>query len=342
MTRNDLDTKLNFKTEKPDCKIIAIIPAYNEDRFIGSVILKTLQYVHEVIVVDDGSEDHTAEVAKFAGATVLKHQDNLGKGSALNTGLSFARDLNPDAVIVMDADGQHDPAEIPVLAKRVLDCRNKAKTCSWCEIHIQPEDGNVSQPLEQSDIIIGSRYLLNESQVPKHRIFGHRIFNWFTSIASGIASTDSQSGFRAFSPKALEVLNFSSEGFSVESEMQLIAREHNLKITEAPITVSYHEKPKRNVIQHGLAVINGLMRLTGQYRPLLFFGLPGMIILLAGLIWGWRVVDIYRQINVLAVGYAMISVMLSIIGLVTLTTGIILHSIRGLLLEMLRNKNHKD
>ena len=143
---------------------------------------------------------------------------------------------------------------------------------------------------QKSDVVIGSRYLQNKSQVPKHRIFGHRVFNWFTSLASGVGSTDSQSGFRAFSPKALEVLNFSSDGFSVESEMQLIAREHNLKITEAPITVVYKEEPKRNVIQHGLLVINGILRLTGQYRPLLFFGVPGLIILIAGLIWGWRVV----------------------------------------------------
>jgi glycosyltransferase involved in cell wall biosynthesis len=328
-----------------DCKVVAIIPAYNEDRFIGSMILKAFDYVHEIIVVDDGSKDQTGAVAKAAGARVVRHDKNMGKGIALNTGLEAARKLDPDAVVIVDADGQHDPTQIPALAKRVLDCSNCIDTCTWCQEYnradVEDDAQKALDSTQLADIVIGSRYLENKSKVPLSRILGHRVFNWITRFSSGIAATDSQSGFRAFSPKALNVLSFSSEGFSVESEMHLIAREYDLKIAEIPITVDYSEKPKRNVIQHGLFVLNGILRLTGQYRPLLFFGLPGLLILLIGFGWGWWVVDIFRRTSELAVGYAMISVLLSVTGLVLFSTGIILHSIRGLLIDFLNKEKYK-
>jgi glycosyltransferase involved in cell wall biosynthesis len=346
MAEKLVDPQRNSHKNKSGCNIVAIIPAYNEDRFIGSIVLKAFDYVHEVIVVDDGSKDQTGAVAEAAGARVVRHEKNMGKGIALNTGLEAARELSPDAVVILDADGQHDPAQIPTLAKRVLDCANCIDTCPWCQEHNRTDGKNdlqkATDAIQLADIVIGSRYLENKSKVPLHRILGHRVFNWITSFTSGIAATDSQSGFRAFSPKALDVLSFSSEGFSVESEMHLIAREYDLKIAETPITVDYQDKPKRNVIQHGLYVLNGILRLTGQYRPLLFFGLPGFFILLVGFGWGWWVVDIYRRTSELAVGYAMISVLLSITGLVLLSTGIILHSVRGLLIGMLRSDKNGE
>ena len=289
-------------------RVVVVIPAFNEDRFIGSVVIKVLKHPVTVIVVDDGSQDDTAAVAGAAGATVIRHDENLGKGAALNTGLGEARKQDPGAVVLLDADGQHIPEELGQLLSPLLE--NKA------------------------DLVLGSRYIRGVSVVPRHRIWGHWAFNWITRLGSGIGSTDSQSGFRALSPRALQVLSFSSRGFSVESEMQYIIREHDLRLVEVPITIQYVEKPKRNVIQHGLLVLNGILRLTGQYRPLLFFGVPGFFLLLAGFIWGWRVVDIYRHFQNLAVGYTMISLLLTIIGMVTLTTGIILHSMRGLLTEL--------
>jgi glycosyltransferase involved in cell wall biosynthesis len=298
-----------------DCRVVAIIPAYNEERFIGSVVLQVQEFANQVIVVDDGSADATARVAEAAGADVVRHCHNQGKGVALSSGFRRARELAPDVVITIDADGQHEAGEVNQVIAPIL--------------------------TGKADIVIGSRYLDDNSDVPLHRIWGHHAFNFLTNRVSGINVTDSQSGFRAFSPRALQAIafqsnGFSSNGFSVESEMQFLANDLGLKLQEVPITICYHDPPKRSVIRHGLMVLNGILRLTGQYRPLLFFGLPGLLVLLAGLIMGTWVVDIYQRSGTLAVGYALISVMFVITGTVAFSTGVTLHSVRGLLQDSLR------
>jgi len=294
-------------------KIVVVIPAYNEERFIGSVALKASKYAATVIVVDDGSCDATAEVAAASGAVVFRHTQNQGKGSALSSGFRLAQEYDPKVVVTLDADGQHLPEEIGQLVAPIL--------------------------AGQADIVVGSRYLNHASSVPRHRIWGHWAFNLLTRIGSGMSSTDSQSGFRAFSPAALEKGDFCSKGFSVESEMQFIANENGLRLVEVPITIRYTDKPKRPVVGHGLGVLNGVLRLVGQYRPLLFFGVPGFFLLLVGIGWGLLVVDIYSRAQTLAVGYAMVSVLLTIIGMLLLSTGIILHSVRGLLMDMLSKRS---
>lgn len=291
--------------------VVAVIPAYNEERFIGSVILRALKLVDKIIVVDDGSIDATAEIAQSAGAIVMQHDQNKGKGVALNTGFEYARQLEPELVITLDADGQHIPEEIVKLSAPIIDGK--------------------------ADIVVGSRYLEKTSKVPRHRIWGHHFFNVITGQASGVPLTDSQSGFRAFSKRALEAINFKSNGFSVECEMQFLASEQKLNIVEVPITIHYYDKPKRSVVVHGLTVLNGLLRLVGQYRPLLFLGVTGLILIAAGIGWAVPVIAIYRKSQFIPLGYFFISVALNLSGLFSLFTGIILHSVRGLLLDLLRS-----
>jgi len=334
---------------QPRCKVAVVVPAYNEDRLIGSVVIKARRFASDVIVVDDGSTDQTARVAAAAGAMVVSHPANQGKGAALNTGLQVAQALKPDAVVLVDGDGQHRAREIPLLAAAILCCT----ACDdGCQYYLDFLDNpararlarlaNGKSPGEQPDIVIGSRYLENRGQVPTHRRWGHRVFNWLTRGMAGVGATDSQSGFRVLSRRALDVLAFSSKGFSVESEMQFIAHEHGLRLAELPVKITYYEKPKRNVMRHGFAVLNGLLKLVGQYRPLLFFGFPGLLIILLGFAWGIWVVDIFLRTGGLAVGYAMISILLSMVGLVSFSTGIILHSVRGLLVEMLKKNGYLE
>ena len=293
-----------------DQVIVALIPAYNEERFIGSVVLKARCYTSQVIVVDDGSSDATAEIAEAAGAQVVRHNQNRGKGAALNTGLQIACQLGADVVVTFDADGQHLPEELPRVILPV--CNGEA------------------------DLVVGSRYIGTTSQVPLHRVWGHRLFNFLVNGLSGVALSDSQSGFRAFSRSAVQSLSFSSAGFSVESEMQMLARTHGLTVKEVPITIRYQDRPKRPVIHHGLMVLNGFLRQVGQHRPLLFFGGMGMLMMFVGLVWGVVVIDLFTQRHELAVGYALISIFLVIVGMIGCSTGIILHSIRAILLDWQR------
>jgi glycosyltransferase involved in cell wall biosynthesis len=295
----------------PRPRIVAVIPAYNEERCIGSVALQAQRYAESVIVVDDGSTDATADIAADAGAIVIRHQQNQGKGVALNTGFRAAHRMGAEVVVTLDADGQHRPEELAAVVAPVLN--------------------------GEADIVVGSRYLADRSNVPPVRILGHRIFNFITNRSSGVSVTDSQSGFRAFSINALKTLYFSSRGFSVESEMQFLARDHALKVTEVPIGIVYHqEPPKRNVLIHGLGVLNGILRLIGQHRPLLFLCVPGFIIFLLGTIMGLRVIEIYHSSQELATGYALITLLFTVTGLLTVYTGVMLHSVRGLLLTLLR------
>lgn len=293
-----------------DKLIVALIPAYNEERFIGSVVLRALEYTSLVIVVDDGSSDATAEIAEAAGAQVVRHSQNQGKGAALNTGMQIACQLGADVVVTFDGDGQHLPEELPRVILPI--CNGEA------------------------DLVVGSRYIEATSQVPLGRVWGHRLFNTLVNGLSGVPLSDSQSGFRAFSRPALQSLSFSSAGFSVESEMQLLARTHGLTVKEVPITIRYQDRPKRPVIRHGLMVLNGFLRLVGQHRPLLFFGSTGLLMVLIGLVWGVLVIDLFIHRRELAIGYALISIFLVIVGTIGCSTGIILHSIRAVLLDWQR------
>lgn len=287
---------------------IAVIAAYNEDRFIGSVVLKTRHYVDQVLVVDDGSTDATARIAEEAGALVIHHETNRGKAQAVNTGLRRAREMNAALVVLIDADGQHDPAEIPVL--------------------IAPVE------TQQADIVVGSRFLGTRSEIPRWRVMGQHALTVATNIASGVPLTDSQSGFRALSRKALKSLEFRPNGgFSIESEMQFLVQQHRLAVKEVPVHVSYNEGPKRNPFSHGVQVLNGIIALVSQHRPLFFFGIPGLLFLILGIILGAIVIDRYNTYQTLAVGYALISILLDLIGIQTLFTGIILHTIRAFLAD---------
>jgi glycosyltransferase involved in cell wall biosynthesis len=296
--------------------VVVVIPAYNEERFIGSVILKLLQEHLTVIVVDDGSTDQTALIARLAGATVLRHPANQGKGEALNTGIRHARQLRPDAIVMIDADGQHLPEQLADLVRPVL--------------------------LDQADLVVGSRYLQPAPDTPRHRRLGHYFFNWLNRFATGVPVTDSQSGYRAFSPQAYNTDLFRSSDFSVESEMQFLARQHGLRVAEVAVTIRYPDKPKRPVWQQGLIVLNGILRLTGQYRPLLFFGLPGFLLMLLGFAAAFWVVQRFLQVGEVALGTALASLLFTMIGLVSLSTGIILHSVRGLLTDLLGSKRQDD
>ena len=209
--------------------VVAIIPAYNEEEALPDVIAKTLKHVDRVIIVNDGSDDKTAEVAVESGAEVINHSTNLGKGEALKSGFKA---IDDDSIIVtIDGDGQHNPDEIPYLLKPIIE--------------------------EGADLVNGSRYMNGpEENTPAYRRVGQKVLDIATNISAGTKVTDSQSGFRAFSNRSRSCFRFKDTGFGIESEMIVDASEAGLKIVEVPITVRYDvDGSTKDPITHGVGVL---------------------------------------------------------------------------------------
>ncbi|MBC7119307.1 MAG: glycosyltransferase family 2 protein [Methanobacteriaceae archaeon] len=192
-------------------KIVIIIPAYNEEAKIGEVVKEAIKY-GDVIVVDDGSTDNTSILAKKAGASVIKHVKNKGKGAAIKTGIRAIINSGYDVIVLMDGDGQHDPQYIESLASRI----------------------------NGAHIIIGSRFMDDISKMPLHRRFSNRITTYLLDYLTGYQLTDSQSGFKAISAdQAQLLLEIPYDDYIYESELIRVAAAHGLIIDEVPIGCHY-------------------------------------------------------------------------------------------------------
>lgn len=194
-------------------KTIAVIPAFNEGERIAGVIKQVKPYVTDVIVVNDGSRDATGEHARHAGAFVIDHVENCGAGAATMTGLEAARQQHADVVITIDADGQHDPTDIPRLIEIV---KNGA------------------------DLAIANRFGRKNS-IPFIRLLFNAIGNLFTFIVTGVYLSDSQCGFKAFGPKALKEVDLKMSGFEFCTEIVRESARFHWKIGSIPTKVLYSE-----------------------------------------------------------------------------------------------------
>lgn len=191
---------------------VAVIPAYNEATQIADVIKNTSAFVDRVVVVDDGSRDDTASVARKAGATVIQHPINRGLGATLGTGIKAARKLGGEVIVTLDADGQHLPSEIPLFVEAI----NKGH-----------------------DAVLGSRMIELKGNMPLKRRVYQRIGNALTYMLFGLLVSDSQSGFRAFSGRAADVLEIRTDRMEVSSEIVSEIKRKQFSWTEVPITAIY-------------------------------------------------------------------------------------------------------
>ena len=212
-------------------KYFIIIPAYNEASRIGEVIRGVKKFTKNIIVVDDGSTDKTGEVAKKEKAVVLRHRINLGKGAAMKTGVETAFSLGAQGVILMDADGQHDPKHIPdFLAK--LD--------------------------EDYDIVFGSRNL--SFGVPLVRFLGNKFGSVLISLIFGIYRSDMLCGFMAFTKKTYPKIKWDSSRYGVETEIVARTGKNKLKYTEIPIETIYIDKYKGVTILDAIGILFNIPR----------------------------------------------------------------------------------
>jgi glycosyltransferase involved in cell wall biosynthesis len=280
--------------------VVACIPAYNEERTIARVVVEAQRYVDKVIVCDDGSTDLTGEIARRLGAEVIRHERNMGYGAALSSLFKAARELDASAMVVLDADLQHNPSDIPRLLSPVV--RGEA------------------------DIVIGSRFLGKEGGVPKYRGLGIRLITNFTKGVSYRDITDAQSGFRAYSRRAINSITPSEQGMGASTEILLKAKEIGLRVVEVPIRISYDvEKPStHNPLLHGLDVILSTVKHLSIRRPLVFYGVPGFAALLVALFfWVWTL-QIFASTRQIVTNIALIALGATLVGLMLLTTAVIL------------------
>jgi len=191
-----------------------IVPTYNEAQIIGSVIEEIQRAGYSnIIVVDDGSDDDIGKKLESYHIQYLRHMINRGKGAAIKTGIEAAKILGATAVITMDGDGQHNPADI----HKMLDLLGKGY-----------------------DVVLGSR-LIHSKGMPFIKVVANHVGNFFTWLIYGLWVTDSQSGFRAYSRRALDLIDTKHDRYEYDSEIIREIHRHRLKYAEIPIEVRYTE-----------------------------------------------------------------------------------------------------
>lgn len=221
--------------------LVIALPAFNEARVIGAVLAalpRRLAGITRItpIVIDDGSTDATAAVAAQNGALVLRHKFNRGVGLATITGIKAAQQARADILVTMDSDGQHHPADIKRLVAPII--------------------------AHDADLVVGTR-LLHSGGMPLARQLGNHIANALLRIIAGVKTTDSQSGFRAYSRRAIKVLRPTTTGYEICMEILIAAQKMRLRLTEVPIDVIYTSYSKRKG-QTVLSAMNTLLRLLAK------------------------------------------------------------------------------
>ena len=286
--------------------IITCIPAFNEERTIADIVKKSLDYTEKVIVCDDGSTDKTAEIARKNGAIVIKHSKNQGYGSAIISLFEMARQENADIMITLDGDGQHSPNQIPQL------------------IDVMTEH-NV-------DVVIGSRFLDKKLNSLGYRKHGIKIITSTLNYGTDFKVTDSQSGFRAYSKRAIDAIHPTEDGMSVSTEILFKISNKGLSIAEVPISVVYDgTKSRQNPISHGLSVLMNTIKFVSVKHPIVFYGIPGIILIIIGIIFGLIFLDTYLNTQAIFYGSLLAAVTLFLLGAILVATAIILFSMANLM-----------
>jgi glycosyltransferase involved in cell wall biosynthesis len=284
---------------------VACIPAFNEEQNIASIIHSCAKHVDKVIVCNDGSTDNTESEAFSAGAYIINHSTNMGKGKSMKSLFELCKFINADIVITIDGDGQFLPAEIPKLTKDI-------------------EDG-------KSDIVIGYRFE-TETDMPSYRKIGNKILDELNKKASNLNLRDTQSGFRAYSKKAISIINFQNDGFVADSEILIDASTKGLIISEHNVTVLYNTGTRtstQNPIVHGGSVLISLLEIILMKRPLTYLGIPGFIMLLIGIS-----TSSFTLISFNETGY--FSIPITLLSVALFTVGIILILVSGILFSFNR------
>ena len=293
--------------------IVAGLPMFNEEETIGTVVTKVLDYADIVVCVDDGSSDSSARIAETCGAIVHRHRANRGYGGALKSLFKKARELDADALIILDSDGQHEPSDIPALLEPIL--------------------------AQKADFVIGSRFVDGGAgeDMPAYRRLGIKVISAASNLSSDLDIKDTQSGFRVFSRLAIERLRFDSEGMELSLEMLEDANVKELVIQEVPTIIRYDVPKGSNftAISHGFIVLSWAMLSLSQKKPLLVLGIPGVGLFATGAAMGINTVNNFTTVVDGMVGSGLTAVWISVLGLSLMATGLVLQSARNFIRHLL-------
>ena len=284
------------------------IPAFNEEKNIAKIITNLKKVTDSIIVCDDGSSDMTSEIAEGLGATVIKHEKNKGYGAAINSIFKKCNEDNVDVLVTFDADGQHRVEDLEPLLKPIID--------------------------NQSDIVIGSRFLDEKSDIPNYRKVGIKIITQVTNASIKQKLTDSQSGLRAYNKKVLQSINPSDTGMGISTEILIKASNKGFKITEVPIKILYGGNTStHNPVSHGTSVLISTIKFTSIEHPLKFYGIPSVIFLIIGSVFAYFTVSFYAEIGRLNPNLALLAMGSILIGIVLLISAILLFSLVSVVRE---------
>lgn len=284
----------------------ACIPAYNEENTISDLVKIAKKFVDKVVVCDDGSTDDTLNNAKLAGAEIISHKKNQGYGAAITSLFDYCRMQNADVMITLDGDGQHDPNQIPIL----LD--------------------TISQ--HSVDVVLGSRFLDNNTDTPGYRKRGIKIITSAANFGADFKVSDAQSGFRAYSKSAINAIHPTEQGMAVSTEILLKISNKGLSLAEVPITTSYDgDTSEQNPVPHGISVLMNTIKYVSIRHPIKFYGIPGFVSIIAGLVCSILFLDAYLNDQIIFYGSLLGAVILLLFGAILSVTAIILFSMANLI-----------
>jgi CTP:molybdopterin cytidylyltransferase MocA len=323
-TRIDFDESLEaFETEAyvssvvPEPSVglrtLIAVPAYNEAATISSVVEEALAHADDVLVVDDGSTDQTAELAESAGATVVSHERNQGYGAALQTAFETADTWNVECLVIVDGDDQHDLDDIPKLRSKVTN--------------------------GEANVVIGSRFAGGKrGDIPLYRRFGLSVVNTLSNISMGAFNprswvSDTQSGFRAYDAHVIEEIADAEIGDDMDASLNILYQIHGngYDIEEVSTVVDYEVEDghSQNPIRHGLGLVSTILQTIEQDHPVLFLGVPGAVMTLLGLFGGYLTLANYMSTQTFPIGHGLGSALLILLGVFSGFTAIVLHSLQA-------------
>ena len=290
--------------------IVVCIPARNEERTIAGVLIKARQHADKLVVCDDGSSDMTPQIAEALGAEVIRNPSASGYGAALRILFKRAAELNPDIMVTMDADGQHDANEIPKLVKPVLDA--------------------------EADVVIGSRFLSERDRsLRAYRRAGIKAITSLAQATSGLELTDAQSGFRAYNKQALAKVVPVELRMGASAEILMRAAGEKLRVKEVPVRITYEgvDRSSHNSVMQGLDVVSSVLKFVSLRHPLLFYGTLGLATIILGLGYGYFTIESYASQAKPITNVALLSMAIVSSGLLLAFMAVILFTLTSLVKE---------